>query len=99
MKFMMASTTSPEHPTAPAYHFDVEMTCSGCSGAVTRVLSKLIVPPQGYYKVDLPKKEVLVWGSGIPPFDTVTEKIAKTGKQIRAKEIVTDQAKLDALFA
>jgi copper chaperone len=29
---------------------------------------------------------VVVYGPSLPPFDTITEKIAKTGKEILAKE-------------
>ena len=51
------------------------------------------------YSVSLPHQRVLVWGPSLPPFETVTEKIAKTGNEILAKEIVEDQAKLAELAA
>jgi copper chaperone len=38
-----------------------------------------------------PTQEVLVWGPSLPPFETVTEKIAKTGKEIQSKKIIESQ--------
>ncbi|KLT38269.1 hypothetical protein CC85DRAFT_306126, partial [Cutaneotrichosporon oleaginosum] len=38
------------------------------------------------YTVSLPTQRVVVYGPSLPPFDTVTEKIAKTGKEILSKE-------------
>ncbi|ETS64554.1 hypothetical protein PaG_01019 [Moesziomyces aphidis] len=66
------------------YKFDVVMTCSGCSGAVERVLSKL----QGVdsYDVSLESQSVVVRGSA--PFDTVLEKIKKTGKEVKSSQVV-----------
>lgn len=37
---------------------------------------------------------MLVWGTSLPPFDTITEKIAKTGKEIQDKLVVTNVADL-----
>ncbi|SPO47283.1 probable ATX1 - antioxidant protein and metal homeostasis factor [Moesziomyces antarcticus] len=66
------------------YKFEVVMTCSGCSGAVERVLSKL----QGVdsYDVSLESQSVVVRGSA--PFDTVLEKIKKTGKEVKSSQVV-----------
>lgn len=38
----MSATAAPTdaQPTKPYYHFDVKMTCDGCSGAVDRVLKR-----------------------------------------------------------
>ncbi|CAD6569887.1 MAG: Cytosolic copper metallochaperone [Tremellales sp. Tagirdzhanova-0007] len=83
-------------PQTPAYHYNVKMTCGGCSGAIERVLKKNVVTPNAY-TVSLPHQRVLVWGPSLPPFETITEKIAKTGKEILGKEVVQDQAKLAAL--
>ncbi|GAC75787.1 copper chaperone [Moesziomyces antarcticus T-34] len=92
------------------YKFDVVMTCSGCSGAVERVLSKLQGRPlplhrpcrldtrshallpfawmQGVdsYDVSLESQSVVVRGSA--PFDTVLEKIKKTGKEVKSSQVV-----------
>ncbi len=38
------------------------------------------------YTVSLPTQRVVVYGPSLPPFDTITEKIAKTGKEILSKE-------------
>ncbi|KIM49092.1 hypothetical protein M413DRAFT_95620 [Hebeloma cylindrosporum] len=42
------------------YKFDVKMDCSGCSGAVTRVLEKAKADGVTEYTVDLKTQEVLV---------------------------------------
>ncbi|KAJ6630837.1 copper chaperone taha [Mycena sp. CBHHK59/15] len=66
------------------YKFDVKMTCSGCSGAVTRVLEK--ARPEGVsdFTVNLETQEVLV--TGTIPYDDVLAKIKKTGKEVRSGE-------------
>jgi copper chaperone len=51
------------------------------------------------YTVSLEKQEVFVWGPSLPPFEIVTEKIAKTGKEIINKEVVEDSSKLAGLVA
>ncbi|KAG0264577.1 Cytosolic copper metallochaperone [Mortierella polycephala] len=68
----------------PVYKYDVAMTCSGCSGAVTRVLSKL----QGVDKFDvsLETKKVTVESATLSQ-DEILEKIQKTGK---AAKVATD---------
>ncbi|KAH7107736.1 copper ion chaperone, partial [Auriculariales sp. MPI-PUGE-AT-0066] len=60
------------------YQFNVKMTCSGCSGAVTRALSKA----EGIesYEVNLEKQEVTV--NTDQTYEYVHEKIAKTGKEV-----------------
>nr|ODN95461.1 copper chaperone [Cryptococcus depauperatus CBS 7855] len=83
-------------PTVPAYLFNVEMTCTGCSGAINRVLGKNIVAPNAYH-ISLSKQLVLVWGPNLPPLETVKEKIAKTGKTINEDREVLDGAQLPQL--
>ncbi|KAF4603671.1 Cytosolic copper metallochaperone [Pleurotus pulmonarius] len=61
------------------YKFDVKMTCSGCSGAVERVLKK--TDGVSSYDISLEKQEVLVKGS--IPYDDLLEKIKKTGKEVQ----------------
>ncbi|EIW85158.1 copper chaperone taha, partial [Coniophora puteana RWD-64-598 SS2] len=60
------------------YQFNVKMTCGGCSGAVTRVLSKMDGVTS--FDVSLEKQEVIVKGTA--PYDAVLEKIKKTGKEV-----------------
>lgn len=62
------------------YQFDVSMSCSGCSGAVERALSKL----EGVtsVKTDLKSQTVDVETTPDVEFETVQAKIAKTGKTI-----------------
>ncbi|KAI1297117.1 Cytosolic copper metallochaperone [Mortierella claussenii] len=68
----------------PVYKYDVTMTCSGCSGAVTRVLTKL----EGVDKFDvsLETQKVTVESSTLTE-DEILEKIKKTGK---AAKVATD---------
>ncbi|KIJ68921.1 hypothetical protein HYDPIDRAFT_105449 [Hydnomerulius pinastri MD-312] len=66
------------------YLFNVKMTCGGCSGAVTRALSKV----EGItYDVSLEKQEVRVTGD--VEYDTILEKIKKTGKEVISGQVVT----------
>ncbi|KAF9516392.1 hypothetical protein BS47DRAFT_682878 [Hydnum rufescens UP504] len=73
---VMSAVAKPAH----SYEFDVKMTCSGCSGAVTRVLSK----KEGVqsFKVDLPTQKVTVEGD--IPYEDVLATIKKTGKEVRS---------------
>ncbi|KAL7918647.1 heavy-metal-associated domain-containing protein [Trichoderma austrokoningii] len=62
------------------YEFNVTMTCGGCSGAIERVLKKL----EGVesYEVSLDKQTAVVVTE--LPYETVLEKIHKTGKKINS---------------
>ncbi|PWN21827.1 hypothetical protein BCV69DRAFT_257839 [Microstroma glucosiphilum] len=87
----MASTTTT--PPTTTYHFRVRMTCSGCSSAITRVLTK--TSGLQSFKVDLDSQTVdvipLAGGKveeGGAGFEEVKEKIRKTGKEILEAEIV-----------
>ncbi|PWN37663.1 heavy metal transport/detoxification protein [Meira miltonrushii] len=66
------------------YQFNVKMTCSGCSGAVTRVLSKL----EGVETFDVSLENQLVTVKGTAPYDTVLEKIKKTGKEVKDGKVI-----------
>ncbi|EPQ58712.1 hypothetical protein GLOTRDRAFT_98891 [Gloeophyllum trabeum ATCC 11539] len=66
------------------YKFDVKMTCSGCSGAVDRVLKK--AEGVSSYDISLEKQEVIV--KGTIPYDDLLAKIQKTGKEVRSGETV-----------
>ncbi|KAJ7449846.1 hypothetical protein FB451DRAFT_1008161, partial [Mycena latifolia] len=63
------------------YKFDVKMTCSGCSGAITRVLEKAKPDGVSDFSVNLETQEVLV--TGTIPYEDVLAKIKKTGKEVR----------------
>lgn len=90
------------------------MTCGGCSGAINRVLTKNIqqresksafkdahtdISSANGFDVSLEKQRVLIWGPSLPSFDEVTEKIKKTGKEIREKKVVEDKEDLPVLDA
>jgi copper chaperone len=64
------------------YQFDVKMTCGGCSGAVTRVLSKC----EGVESFDVSLETQKVVVKGTIPYDELLEKIKKTGKEVRSGE-------------
>jgi len=68
------------------YKFDVKMTCSGCSGAINRVLEKAKADGVSSYSVDLGTQEVIV--KGTIAYDDVLAKIKKTGKEVRSGTIV-----------
>jgi copper chaperone len=40
-----------------------------------------------------------VWGPSLPGFEEVTEKIAKTGKEIQSKRVIQDQADIPEITA
>ncbi|KAI1780370.1 hypothetical protein F4818DRAFT_395490 [Hypoxylon cercidicola] len=64
------------------YKFNVSMSCSGCSGAVNRVLGKL----EGVknYDVSLEKQEALVVANPGLDYETVLKTIRKTGKKVNS---------------
>ncbi|KAH8922815.1 copper chaperone taha [Atractiella rhizophila] len=68
------------------YKFNVTMTCTGCSGAVERVLKKT----EGVesFDISLEKQEVIVNANASAPYETVLEKIKKTGKTVNSGEVV-----------
>lgn len=68
------------------YHFDVAMSCSGCSNAVNRVLTKL----EGVENVEisLESQTVDVSTSDGLDYDTVQHTIAKTGKKVNGGSVV-----------
>ncbi|KAM3866937.1 copper transport protein ATOX1 [Diretmus argenteus] len=61
------------------HEFEVAMTCEGCSGAVSRVLSKLgdVVK----FEIDLPNK--LVWIESDKDVAFLTETLKKCGKEVK----------------
>jgi len=71
--------------TSHEYLFNVTMTCSGCSGAVNRVLTK--TPGVESIDISLEKQEVRVKGSA--PYDMVLEKIKKTGKKVNDGRVIS----------
>ncbi|XP_041930406.1 copper transport protein ATOX1 [Alosa pseudoharengus] len=58
------------------HEFSVDMTCEGCSGAVTRVLTKLDVK----FDIDLPNKKVFIESD--KDTDVLLETLKKTGKAV-----------------
>ncbi|KIW31623.1 uncharacterized protein PV07_03249 [Cladophialophora immunda] len=66
------------------YKFNVTMTCGGCSGAVERVLKKLDGVKD--YKVSLDTQTADVTTEDSVSYETVLEKIKKTGKAVNSGE-------------
>ncbi|KAG6357607.1 hypothetical protein INS49_013484 [Diaporthe citri] len=66
------------------YKFNVSMSCSGCSGAVDRVLKKL----EGVesYEVSLESQTATVVAKEDLPYEKVLSTIAKTGKKVNTGE-------------
>ncbi|KYK54201.1 hypothetical protein DCS_06158 [Drechmeria coniospora] len=65
------------------YEFNVSMSCGGCSGAIDRVLKKL--DGVDSYEVSLENQTAKVVTA--LPYETVLEKIAKTGKKINSATV------------
>lgn len=68
------------------YHFNVTMSCSGCSGAIDRVLKKL----DGVKNVEisLENQTVDVTTATSLDYDTVFNTISKTGKKINEGKVI-----------
>ncbi|KAF9738834.1 hypothetical protein PMIN06_004512 [Paraphaeosphaeria minitans] len=64
------------------YKFEVAMTCGGCSGAVERVLKKLDGVKS--YNVSLETQSAEIVAEDSLSYDTVLEKIKKTGKTVKS---------------
>ncbi|MCJ1226706.1 Cytosolic copper metallochaperone [Toensbergia leucococca] len=64
------------------YKFDITMSCGGCSGAVERVLKKLDGVKS--YNVSLEQQTANVVTEPSVGYETVLEKIKKTGKVVKA---------------
>jgi len=62
---------------ATKHEFRVEMTCEGCSGAVTRVLNKL---GDVKFEIDLPNRLVVIESD--KSVDVLTETLKKCGKEV-----------------
>ena len=62
------------------YEFNVSMSCGGCSGAIDRVLKKL--DGVDSYEVSLENQTAKVVTD--LPYETVLEKISKTGKKVNS---------------
>lgn len=68
-------------PQQSHYQFDVVMSCSGCSNAINKVLSRL--EPE-VSKIDISLENQTVDVVTTLPYDTILEKIKKTGKEVKS---------------
>ncbi|XP_078267881.1 copper transport protein ATOX1 [Rhinoraja longicauda] len=60
------------------HEFYVDMTCEGCSNAVTRVLNKL---EDVQFEIDLPNKKVFIVSNH--SVDVLIDHLKKTGKDVQ----------------
>jgi len=76
--------TTPKELSEHTYIFNVGMSCSGCSGAVERVLGKLAGVKSYDINLDIEEEQgiTLVTAETSLDYDTVYEKINKTGKTV-----------------
>lgn len=63
------------------YQFNVVMTCSGCSSAIERVLTRL---EPDVSKIDISMENQTVDVETILSYDTILAKIKKTGKEVKS---------------
>ncbi|GAA5863305.1 hypothetical protein JCM3774_000851 [Rhodotorula dairenensis] len=84
LQMAASADTRPHLMPKSTYKFNVVMTCSGCSGAIDRVLKKT----EGVtsHDISLEKQEVLV--KATIPYDDVLAKIKKTGKEVKSGVVV-----------
>jgi len=66
------------------YKFNVKMSCGGCSGAVSRALTKAEAVGDGNFEVDLEEQKVVVRSAA--DYETVRSIISKTGKEVISGE-------------
>jgi copper chaperone len=66
------------------YEFKINMSCGGCSGAVTRVLTKLQADGVDKFEVSLADQNAIVYADKKLPYKTVLAKIQNTGKKVTA---------------
>ncbi|KAH8768885.1 heavy-metal-associated domain-containing protein [Diaporthe sp. PMI_573] len=66
------------------YKFNVSMSCSGCSGAIDRVLKKLDGVES--YEVSLENQTATVVAQEDLPYEKVLQTISKTGKKVNTGE-------------
>ncbi|KAJ9149809.1 hypothetical protein NKR23_g4055 [Pleurostoma richardsiae] len=69
---------------AHTYKFNVSMSCSGCSGAVDRVLKRLDGVKS--YEVSLDNQSATVVAEPGLSYEKVLQTIAKTGKKVNSGE-------------
>ncbi|KAF2648510.1 putative iron/copper transporter Atx1 [Lophiostoma macrostomum CBS 122681] len=66
------------------YKFNVKMTCGGCSGAVERVVKRLDGVKS--YDISLESQTAEIITDDSVDYDTLLEKIKKTGKTVNSGE-------------
>lgn len=66
------------------YHFDVKMSCSGCSNAVNKALSR----KSEISNIDISLEKQSVDVTTTLPYDDVLAAIKKTGKEVLGGNVV-----------
>lgn len=67
------------------YQFQVKMPCSGCSSAINKVLTRL---GSDVSKIDISLESQTVDVQTVLPYETILEKIKKTGKEVENGKIL-----------
>ncbi|KAI9831452.1 MAG: hypothetical protein M1819_005051 [Sarea resinae] len=83
------------------YDFSIAMSCSGCSGAVERVIKKL--PGIKSYDVSLDAQTASIVTDGAtaaetPDYETIVTKIQKTGKKVNSARMDGHEMELEKPF-
>ncbi|XP_036718143.1 copper transport protein ATOX1-like [Balaenoptera musculus] len=73
----VTNATAITSSVMPKHEFSVDMTCEGCSNAVTQVLNEL---GGVQFDIDLPNKKVCI--NSEHSVDTLLETLGKTGKAV-----------------
>jgi len=89
----ISAAQRPQNMAEHTYKFNVTMTCSGCSGAVTRVLNKLDGVKS--YDVSLDSQTATVIAEPSLAYETVLKTIKKTGKKVNSGEVDGEEKSID----
>ncbi|PBP24991.1 copper chaperone [Diplocarpon rosae] len=79
------------------YKFNVSMSCGGCSGAITRVLTKLDGVKS--FEVSLDTQTATIIAEPSLSYETVLTTISKTGKKVNSGEADGESRSVDPVVA
>ncbi|KAK2629112.1 hypothetical protein QTJ16_002215 [Diplocarpon rosae] len=79
------------------YKFNVSMSCGGCSGAITRVLTKLDGVKS--FDVSLDTQTATIIAEPSLSYETVLTTISKTGKKVNSGEADGESRSVDPVVA
>ncbi|PBP18945.1 iron copper transporter [Diplocarpon rosae] len=79
------------------YKFNISMSCGGCSGAITRVLTKLDGVKS--FDVSLDTQTATIIAEPSLSYETVLTTISKTGKKVNSGEADGESRSVDPVVA